>query len=209
MQIGTDGIRRSYQKRYSMTLLPSNPMNSHALLVFLIAGTLVTGAVAVASAHDTETVDGYDVTFGGADEPVITDERMWLEVNVVDSETEEPVEGLEESLTMAVQRPFGNDTHELDVSSRFGEPGWYEAPIVFTEPGTYTVFVNGSIDGTAFTLTFQKQVHNASTLEYPPRSASNSEGRAGSLTEGFPGIVVGAGIAVLGMAIAFVAGRRI
>lgn len=183
-------------------------MNRHVLFVFLVASALVTGAVPVASAHDTETVDGYDVTFGGVDEPVITDERMWLEVNIVDSETGEPVEGLGDSLTMTVQRPFGNDTHELDVSGRFGEPGWYEAPIVFTEPGTYTVFIDGTIDGTTVDLAFQKQVHNANNLEYPPRSASDDETRAGSLTEGVPGIVFGAGIAVLGMAIAFVAGRQ-
>lgn len=160
------------------------------------------------SAHDTETVDGYEVTFGGADEPVITGERMWLEVNIVETESEEPVEGLEDSLTIAVQRPFGNDTHELDVSSRFGEPGWYEAPIVFTEPGTYTVFINGTVDWTEINLEFQKQVHNASNLEYPPQSESQDTNPAGSLTEGISGIVIGAAIAMLGMAIAVVAGRQ-
>lgn len=183
-------------------------MNYRALFVLLLVGALSSGAVAVVSAHDTETVNGYEITFGGADEPVITDERMWLEVGVVEAETEEPVEGLEDSLTMAVQRPFGNETHELDVSSRFGEPGWYEAPVVFTEPGTYTVFINGTIDGTEVNLTFQKQVHKASNLEYPPRSASQDDEPVGTLTGGISGIVIGATIAVLGMAVAFIAGRQ-
>lgn len=183
-------------------------MNHRPLLVVLLVGVLVGGAVGVASAHDTETVDGYDVTFGGADEPVITGERMWMEVNIVNNETEEPVEGLEDSLTMAVQRPFGNDTHELDLSGRFGEPGWYEAPVLFTEPGTYTVYINGTIDGAEVDLTFQKQVHNASNLEYPARSASTTEGRMDSLTDGVSGVVLGATIASLGMVVAFIAGRQ-
>lgn len=183
-------------------------MHHRSLFVFLVVGILVNGAVTVAAAHDTETVDGYEVTFGGADEPVITDERMWLEVEIVENETGEPVEGLEDSLTMAVQRPFGNDTHELEVDSRFGEPGLYEAPIIFTEPGTYSVFITGAIDGTEIDLTFQKQVHNASDLDYPPRSVSHDGGSAGSVAESIPDIVIGAGIAVIGMAIAFVAGRR-
>lgn len=183
-------------------------MNYRNLLVLLVVGVLLGSAVPMVSAHDTETVDGYEVTFGGADEPVITDERMWLEVEIVDAETGEPVEELEDSLTIAVQRPFGNDTHELDVSSRYGEPGWYEAPIVFTEPGTYTVFINGTVDGTEVNLAFQKQVHNASNLEYPPQSVPQDSNPANSLTEGISGVVIGAAIAVLGMAVAFVAGRQ-
>lgn len=184
-------------------------MDSRTLFVLLVVGVLLASAVPVVSAHDTETVDGYEVTFGGADEPVITDERMWLEVGIVDAETGEPVEDLEDSLALALQRPFGDETHELDVSSRFGEPGWYEAPVVFTEPGTYTVFINGTIDGTEISLAFQKQVHDASTFEYPPQSNARDGGVAGAVTGGISGIAVGATFAVLGMAVAFAAGRRL
>lgn len=173
----------------------------------LLLMVLIGGVVGTASAHDTETVDGYEVTFGGSDEPVITDERMWLEVNVVDTETEEPLAGLEDSLSIAVQEPFGNDTHELDVGSRFGEPGWYEAQVIFTEPGTYTVYVNGTINGSEASLEFQKQVHNADNLEYP--APSNQGGGSDEPMSGLiPGIAVGAAVTVVGMAIAFVAGRR-
>lgn len=183
-------------------------MMYRGLFALVVAGALLAGAAAVASAHDAETVDGYEVTFGGADEPVITDERMWLEVGIVDEETEEPVEGLEDSLTIAVQRPFGNDTRELDVSSRFGEPGWYEAPVVFTEPGTYTVFVNGTVDGTDVDLRFQKQVHDSGALEYPAQEAEG-DGTTGSLTDGVSGVAVGAALAALGMVVAFAAGRQL
>lgn len=161
----------------------------------------------VASAHDTEVVNSYEVTFGGSDEPVITDERMWLEVNVVDNETEEPLAGLEDSLNIAVQQPFGNDTHELEVGSRFGEPGWYEAPVIFTEPGTYTVYVNGTINGSTANLTFQKQVHDSDNLEYPAESNQGGDGER-PLSGLIPGIAVGAALTLVGMTVAFVAGRR-
>lgn len=181
---------------------------NYRTLVVLVIGVLVGSAVPVVSAHETETVDGYEMTFGGADEPIITDERMWLEVEIVDAETGEPVKGLEDSLTIAVQRPFGNDTHRLDVSSSYGQPGRYEAPVVFTEPGTYTVFISGTIDGTEANLTFQKQVHDASNLEYPPQSETQ-DNAAGAVTEGISGIAIGAAFAVFGMAIAFIAGRQL
>lgn len=176
--------------------------------MLVVLGIFFVSGIPMVSAHDTETVNGHEITFGGSDEPVITGERMWLEVNVVDTESEEPVEGLEDSLTIAVQQPFGNDTRELDASSRFGAPGWYEAPIIFTQPGTYTVYINGTFDGVDATLAFQKQVHNASTLQYPSQPPTADTDQSGILTEGLSGIIVGAGIAVLGMAIAFVAGRQ-
>lgn len=181
-------------------------MHTRTLFVLLLVGILFSSGVAVVSAHDTETVAGYEVTFGGAEEPVVTDERTWLEVQFVDAETEEPVEDLADSLTIAVRRPFGDDVRELEVESRFGEPGWYEAQVVFTEPGTYTVFVNGTVDGAGVNLEFQKQVHDASDLEYPPESAS--DGLLGSLAGGVSAFVVGVAVAGLGMVAAFAAGRR-
>lgn len=54
------------------------------------------------AAHDTETDGGYDVTFGGADEPIITGERQWLEIEIVDAESGEPIEDAGESLTVTV-----------------------------------------------------------------------------------------------------------
>lgn len=178
-------------------------MDARTVGPVLLVGLVMCASVSVVSAHDAETVDVYEITFGGSDEPVITDERMGLELEIVETETGEPVEGLQESLTIGVQRPFGNETHELDVSSRFGAPGCYKAPIVYTEPGTDTVFV----DGTVVDLSFQKQVHDASALDYPTQPTEDAGGSA-SLTAGLPGVAVGATVAVVGMALAFVAGRR-
>lgn len=178
-------------------------MQRGRLFVLLVATAVLVASVPIASAHDTVTVDGYEVTFGGADEPVITGERMWLEVHLLEAETGESVEGAEDNLNISVQRPFGNDTRELEVSSRFGEPGYYEAPIIFTEPGTYTVYVNGTVNGTAMNLSFQKQVHDAEELQYPPAEEDEAD-------LGIPTWAVGIGsiLALCGMGFAFAAGRR-
>lgn len=176
------------------------------LLTLAVVWVLLVGAVGPAAAHETVTIDGYELTFGGSDEPVMTGERMWLQVEVVDASTGEPVEGQGESLEMAVQRPFGNDTFELAVGGVHGQPGLYEGAVVFTEPGTYTVYVNGSIDGTEIDTSFQKQVHDATALEYPERS------RTGASSSGFD-LPLGFGLGVASTAVvmtaAFFVGRRL
>lgn len=181
-------------------------MRFHRLAAPLVVVTLVlSGAVGLAAAHETETVNGYEMTFGGSDEPVITGERMWLQVGIVDAETDAPAEGQAESISIAVQRPFGNDTHELDVSEVHGSPGVYQGAVVFTEPGTYTVYINGTVNGTSIDTTFSKQVHDASELEYPAREqTSASGGGIGGPMEYGLGVVT----AFVAVAIGFVAGRR-
>lgn len=181
-------------------------MRARPVVLLLMISIVVIAGIGPATAHDTETAEGYEVTFGGADEPMVTGERMWLELEVVEADSEEPVEDLDDSLTLAVQEPFGSDTRQLDVSSRF-EPGWYEAPIIFTEPGTYTVYVNGSIDGAEIDLSFQSQVENASALEYPSQDVDREDRGTGWIDD-LPGIAVGAAVAAIGMAVAFLFGRR-
>lgn len=168
-------------------------------------GLALAGAVGTVGAHETTTVDGYELTFGGSDEPVVTGERMWLQVEILDADSGEPVEGLSDAVEMAVQRPFGNDTFELDVAGVHGRPGWYQAAVVFTEPGTYTVLVTAEIDGETIETSFGKQVHNASRLQYP-QPTSTQAGDAGlSAAAGFG---LGALVAAVGMLVAFAGGRR-
>lgn len=157
----------------------------HWIVALAVVGMALLGAVSLVTAHESKTVDGYELTFGGSDEPVITGERMWLQVEIVDDETGEPVEDQADSLEMAVQRPFGNDTFELEVDSAFGQPGLYEGAVVFTEPGTYTIYVNGTIDGTAIDTSFSKQVHDAGELEYPNTTGTRASGLWSDASMGF------------------------
>lgn len=176
-----------------------------SFVTLLVIGMLLVGFVGFASAHEDKSVNGYELTFGGADEPVITGERMWLQVKIVDEETGDPVEG-QEDLQMAVQRPFGTDTFELDVDSVHGRPGWYEGAVVFTEPGTYTVYIRGTVEGTEIDTSFKKKVHNASALEYPKPVEASGSGFGSDVATGFG---LGAVVTAVAMAAAFVVGRRL
>lgn len=173
--------------------------------VLAVLGVVAIGTAGFATAHETTTVGGYELTFGGSDEPVITGERMWLQVEILDAETGEPVEGAADSVELSVQRPFGNDTFDLDVGGVHGRPGWYEGAVVFTEPGTYTVFVTAELGGETIETSFQKQVHNASALQYPPPTPSPERG---SVMDGATSFGLGAVVAAVGMVGAFLVGRR-
>lgn len=138
------------------------------MLAVLATGALKTPGPA--AAHETAAVDGYDILFGGADEPVITGERMWLEVRITDSETEDPVTDLEDDRSVAVQRPFGNDTFDFEVESRFGQPGVVRGGSRFHGTGDLHGLPLRVDPWDCVRDSFQKRVHNASnsgTLNQP------------------------------------------
>lgn len=159
-------------------------MRYHTPIALGLIVVVVIGAAGPAIAHETQTVEGYELTFGGADEPVITGERMWLELEIVDNETGEPVENQSESLSIAVQKP-GHEKVELDVSEKHGEPGVYQVPIIFTEPGEYVIHVEGSIEDTEIHTHFEKEVHDASELEYPDNETETADNESRSNADGY------------------------
>ncbi|UHQ98166.1 FixH family protein (plasmid) [Natrinema zhouii] len=139
-------------------------------LTLLLLGSIV----GPAAAHETQNVKGYEITFGGAEEPLITGERMWLEFEIVDNETGEPVTNQSENLTASVQTQ-GSDKTALELSEKHGEPGVYEAPVIFTEAGNYTVHLEGEINGTPVHTHFQKEVQDRDTLKYPAPDAQATD----------------------------------
>lgn len=187
------------------------------LLVVGTIAVLLVGAVGPALAHETQDLDGNEVTFGGADEPLITGERMWLEFEIVDAESGEPVENLSENLTVSVQTGDHEKT-ALELSEKHGEPGVYEAPVVFTESGEYVVHLEGTIDGSEVHTHFEKEVQDRNELEYPS-NASQSDGAADSGTDenhsrvagfgsGVATLVAVGAIGILAIGVAFVRRRR-
>lgn len=174
----------------------------------LVAALVVFGAVAVGpvTAHESETIDGYELTFGGADEPVVTNERMWLQLRIAD-EDDEPVADQTDSLQWRVEKPGDEEPVELDVSEKHGEPGTYEAAVVFTDPGEYVVHMEGTIDGTEVHTHFEKEVEDRTALEYPASSQDDTDDEAAGLTLA-PGFGAGVGIGAIGVIVAFLIGRR-
>lgn len=164
--------------------IPPKPMNYYKPLfgVGLIVVLLI-GAMSLVGAHETREVEGYDVTFGGEDEPIVTGERMWLQLEIVDNETGEPVEGQADTLKISLQK-LGNEKVPFEVSESHGEPGVYEVAVIFTEPGEYVIHMEGSIDGTEVHTHFETEVHDHTELEFPGDDAQAEETENRSTTDG-------------------------
>lgn len=163
------------------------------LCVIVTSAALAIGA-APATAHDTNTEEGYDVMFGGSDEPIITGERQWFEIQITDAESGDSIEDADD-LTVSVQQSGSDDIYESDAGARHGEPGWYEAPIFFTEPGDYAVTIEGALDGTEISTTFQKTVEDPGDLQYP---ASEDDAESSALGSGFGALAAIGTIGLLG-----------
>jgi hypothetical protein len=115
-----------------------------ALSLAAVAGTGTTFA------HESREVGELTMVVGFADEPVFTGQKSGLEFLV--TRGEEPVEGLEETLQASVT--FGGETRDLEISPRFGEPGWYESVFFPTAAGAYTFRIVGEIEGEAIDESF-------------------------------------------------------
>lgn len=183
--------------------------------IALVLLAVLAGAAGPATAHETRTVEGYDVTFGGAEEPLITGERMWLEVEIVDNESGEPVTGQAETLRMYVQNE-GNERGEINLSEAHGENGVYEAPVVFTEPGEYVVHLEGSIGDAEVHTHFETEVHDRSEIEYPGAESQTVNSNDDSRTDdnqteaavfGFDSVAV-AVMGIVGFGCAFLTYRQ-
>lgn len=153
-----------------------------SLIALVVLAVSMTGIATPAMAHDTQNVEGYDITFGGADEPLITGERMWLEFEIVNNETGEPVTDQAENLTVSVQTAESEKT-ALELSEKHGEPGVYEAPVIFTVPGDYVVHLEGSVEGTEVHTHFEKEIRDHTTLEYPGDESQTKDDDSESQTD--------------------------
>ena len=117
-----------------------------------VLGLALTAAVGTGTvlAHESREVGDVTLVVGFADEPVYTGQKSGLEFLV--TRGEEPIEGLEETLDASVT--FADETRDLEISPRFGEPGWYESVFFPTAAGAYTFRIVGEIDGEAIDESF-------------------------------------------------------
>jgi len=166
-------------------------------------------------AHEVRQVGDYTIVIGFIDEPVFVGQKSGLEILITTGD-EQPVEGLEETLTAeAIQ---GDASRELTLSPRFGEPGWYQAFFFPTRAGAYTFRITGSIEGQEIDESFTSspegfsEVEEVSSAQFPVQLPAAAEladqARRGAdaaglvpvaLSLGAAGLV--AGLAGLGLAL--------
>ena len=119
-------------------------------IAVLCAVLMVFVSVGVAIAHEERGVGDHTYIVGLIDEPVFTGQKSGLEFGAFHGE--EPLEGLEETLSATVT--FSGDTRDLEISPRFGEPGWYESVFFPTAAGPYTFRIFGEVEGEPFDESF-------------------------------------------------------
>jgi hypothetical protein len=115
-----------------------------------LAGSLVLASTSLAAAHETRVIDDeYRLTVGMIAEPVFVGQKSGLELRVVtqaeDAADQVPVDGLVDTLQAEVAK--GDLTRDVEISARFGSPGWYQSYFFPTEAGPYAFRVYGTING--------------------------------------------------------------
>lgn len=178
--------------------------------------TLVVGTGTM-SAHEHREVGEYSIEVGFLDEPVYTGDKSGLDLFVAHHESEEPVEGLEETLSAEVT--FGDETRELQITAAFGEPGAYRAVFFPTAAGSYTFHISGEIDGTQVDESFTSGPDTFGDIRdvtagqfpvaYPPTAdiVRDAEAGAAASTTATVALVLGgagliAGLVALGLSLA-------
>ena len=185
-----------------------------ALVAALVGLLLLAAPVA---AHEVRDVAGYQFVVGFIGEPVFTNQKSGLEFEVtLDGE---PVEGLEE--TLDAEATFGDQTRALELSPRFGAPGWYQSVFFPTAAGPYTFRIFGEIDGQAIDESFTSsadgfnEVEDATTGQFPivfPATGDvvrDAQAGAGAATTATIALVAGvAGLLASVVALGVTLGRR-
>ena len=138
------------------------------------AGLMVAMVLALAAgnalAHNSKLVAGerYRMSVGFIDEPIYTNERNGLDLAIRRAGEKETVPDLEAGLKAEIISPDGTSRREMIVRPRYGHPGRYTFDVMLTQPGTYSVRVWGTLDGTAFDETFElSEARPLTELRFP------------------------------------------
>jgi hypothetical protein len=163
-----------------------------------------------ASAHGVIQVGDYELVIGFHNEPAYQGEPNGLDLFVTNVQTNEPVNGLEE--TLQVEIIYGASTKQLRLRPQFGQDGAYTADVLPTAAGDYTWHIWGEIEGTPVDVSMTSSpdtfgsVEAKSEFAFPAPEPALQEVQAQSrlaLVIGILGAVLGA----LGAAMGFLAIR--
>ena len=115
------------------------------MLVAMLAG--------LALAHERRDVGGkYSFVVGWTGESAYAGQMNGVSLNVTNTETKAPVEGLEKTLKVEIIQ--GAQKRELPLRAVFRQPGVYAADVVPTKEGDYRFRFFGTIEGTQIDESF-------------------------------------------------------
>lgn len=143
-----------------------------AALLALIVTVL---SASVALAHERRTVGKYEFVVGFISEPAYVNQPNAIDLRVTNTETKNPVEGLEKTVNAEVT--FGGKTMPVLLRTRFGQPGAYAGDFFPTKAGTYIFHFTGSIEALKIDEKFESgpgrfnDVQDITALQFPEKLA--------------------------------------
>jgi hypothetical protein len=138
-------------------------MTKLRFITLITALTLVLTFALPSLAHEHREVGEAAITFGWRVEPAYTTLFNGPELFIAHHETEEPIEGLEETLKLEIS--FGGQSKVLRLRAVFGEPGNYTADLIPTQPGDYSFHLTGTIGDTEVDEVFDSADGDFSSVE--------------------------------------------
>ena len=121
-------------------------MKLKLLLSCAVVTVLLLGSAVQALAHGTTQVGDYQLEIGFLNEPVYQNVPNGLDLIVTNTKTNEPVNGLENSLQVEIIHGAAKKT--LKLAQQEGVDGAYTADVIPTETGDYTWHIFGKINNT-------------------------------------------------------------
>ncbi len=143
-----------------------------AATLVVVASLLLTSGTA--SAHERRTVGPYQLVVGWLSEPAYVGQLNSLDFRVTDTRTNQPVSGLEKTITADVAAG-GLSPFPLTVSARFGAAGAYNGWVMPTVTGTYIFHIKGKIESQDLDEKFTSaqgtfgDIENTAVLQYPAK----------------------------------------
>lgn len=164
-----------------------------------------------ASAHGVTQVGDYELAIRFHNEPAYQGEPNGLDLFVTNTATNEPVNGLEE--TLRVEIIYGASKKELDIEPQFGQDGAYTAHVLPTEEGDYTWHIWGDIEGTPVDVSMTSSPDTFGSVEpksdtaFPTAEPTLAELRDQARLALLIGIL-GAVLGAIGIVVGFLGMRR-
>lgn len=183
------------------------------LFLLLAIGLLALTFSRPALAHGHLEVGEYKLVIGFRNEPAYQGEPNGLDLVVTRLATDEPVNGLADTLQVAIIR--GSAERTLEIRPQYGREGAYTAYVLPSDAGDYTWHIWGTIDGTPVDVQMTSSpetfspVRAKSEVSFPASepattdltaqlTAANNTARM-ALAVGAVGLVTGIGGIVVGL----------
>jgi len=137
-------------------------------ILFLLLGLLLLSLTNVVPthAHDSIVAGKYELALGWVTEPPLLGVPNAVFISITNSETGQPVEGVN---TLLVSVMAGGQTRALTLRTlEGGAPGEYAAGFIPTARGTYTIKLDGTIQGQEVNATKEiEEVEPADSAQFP------------------------------------------